>query len=117
MMNNTDYQNLIELLKKTLEFYANQNNYSTYFGSGIETSHGSLAKMQQSRIELDRGYQAQFALKKIKEIFNYNNDMKLEYVEELKKKVENIEDDDIDGLIDVVNQLKNIKNIINDEKE
>lgn len=59
MNNIEDYQNLISLLRKALEFYANSNNYL----GGVETA---------PMIVIDEhGSQARFALKKIDE-FNKN---------------------------------------------
>ena len=114
-MNNIDYQNLIETLKKALEFYANGNNYPTYFGGNSNNSHGSLARTQQSRIELDGGHQARFALQKIKDTSQFYEEITTEYLDEMKKRVD--ETDDIDSLIDTMKELKNIKNIITNKEQ
>jgi len=56
MKNIEEYQNLVALLKTTLEFYADDTNYAEYMGN-------------PATIALDAyGSQARFALSKIKEV-------------------------------------------------
>ena len=61
-----EYQNLIELLKKALEFYANADNY-----------HGTMGNT--AMIDLDEGSQARFALNKIVELEEINQNILDEY--------------------------------------
>lgn len=101
MDNVTEYQNLIELLKKTLEFYANEENYvEKPMNDGL-----------MSMMEMDDGSQAKFALKKIKEFGEY----KQESIEDFLKDVEdNLEtNQDVDDLYKKLNMLKKLS----DEKE
>jgi len=61
-----DYQNIIELLKKILAFYADSNNY-------INTEN-IIAP-----ITIDNGFQARFALDKIEELEKINQDILNDY--------------------------------------
>lgn len=107
MMNSGDYQNLIVLLKQALEFYANEKNY--YFD---ETNYGD-----KSMVVIDNGTQARFALEKIEEMNQFYEGINTEYLDDLKKKVDDIKDDDIEGLMDTMKELKNLKNIITNQKK
>ena len=62
--------NLIALLQEALKFYANKNNYIQKAGGYNELT---------SRIELDGGSQAQFALNKVKELAEQNQKIQDEY--------------------------------------
>lgn len=62
-----EYQNLVELLKTTLKFYADKRNYP------VKTSNVS------SPIEVDNGFQAQFAINKVKELEELNEKMQEDY--------------------------------------
>ena len=77
-MNSTqDYENLIELLKIALEFYANKKNYDK---TSYSESRGNI-----SSIDLDEyGSQARFALKKIKEIREINEKLVKDYSAEIE---------------------------------
>lgn len=62
-----EYENMIALLEKALEFYADKTNYSSYMGN-------------PSNIDLDeQGSQARFALSKSKELAETNRKMQEDY--------------------------------------
>lgn len=62
-----EYENLIALLEKALEFYANKTNYDNYMGN-------------PSNIDLDEhGSQARFALSKSKEMTENARKMQEDY--------------------------------------
>lgn len=95
-----EYQNLVSLLKQALLFYADKENY---------TDRGKERPIL-TRIEIDEGSQARFALEKIKEL----EKMYLDTVEEFKQLSEfeafkNIEGNDEESLQEMFNKLKNLK--------
>jgi hypothetical protein len=62
-----EYQNLVNLLKTTLEFYADERNYAGYMGN-------------PASIDLDEhGSQARFVLAKVKELEELNQKMQDDY--------------------------------------
>ena len=65
-----EYQNLVGLLEKALEFYANKENYKA-----SRPVNGEI----YSSIELDEGSQARFALSKSKEMIEANRKMQEDY--------------------------------------
>lgn len=77
-----DYQNLVELLKFALEFYA---------------------KADPQELSVDNGFQAKFALSKIKELESEYDKMKKEYDDSL------IIDDEDAMLNKLENELENLK--------
>lgn len=77
-----DYQNLVELLKFALEFYA---------------------KADPQKLSVDNGFQAKFALSKIKELESEYDKMKKEYDDSL------IIDDEDAMLNKLENELENLK--------
>lgn len=93
MSNITEYQNLIELLKKTLEFYANKENWLFY-------------KDKDASAALDEGTQARFALEKIKEFNKNQTDSIEEYVKNIENTLEGNED--VDDLYKKLIELRNI---------
>ena len=81
-----DYQNLVELLRRALLFYANDDNYINIakYMPGFETY-----------VDTDHGSQARFALSKIEEINDLYDKMLEEYTEDnenilLKEALNNI---------------------------
>lgn len=86
------YENLVALLKKALEFYANQSNY--YSGN----------EFKLSLILKDDGSQARFALKKIEELEEINKNIE----DELLKKYGSSTDDDFDShdFSKIINEFK-----------
>ena len=109
MNNIEDYQNLVELLKQALLFYGNENNYpkticitgddNTNIGNGL------------SRIEIDKGSQARFALTKIDEINTINQKMLDDYVNISEKMLSNTENRIENNNIEVQEILKSIKEL------
>ena len=89
-----EYENLVELLKQVLAYYADDNTY-TIFNTGNETKSNSIM--------IDKGFQAKFALQKIKELEEIYDKIDLDYL----KSIENHE-------ITSETILKTIKNIKND---
>lgn len=74
------YENLIEFLKRTLEFYANEDNY-------IQRPSGNDLS---SMIELDDGKQAKEAIKRVDELEKSIKSFENDY----EKLIENAEMDD-----------------------
>ena len=89
MNNLEDYQNLIEVLKHALMFYANEKNY---------IGNPAMINVDQ------QGSQARFALNKIEEIEKINEKMKSGYIN-LIEDVNNYTSDDMSQII------KNLKKI------
>lgn len=82
MNNIEDYQNLVELLKFALEFYA---------------------KADPQELSVDNGFQAKFALSKIKELESEYDKMKKEFDDSL------VFDDEDATLNKLENELENLK--------
>ena len=68
-----ELQNLIELLKQALNFYANGENYRG------NRSASSCSGISVSKIEMDEGSQARFALEKAKQLAELNQKMQDDY--------------------------------------
>ena len=87
-----EYQNLVALLEQALKFYAYEDNY-------IENKDKSL-------INIDKGSQARFALNKIKEINEINQEIQKDYIKIIAtyKEDMNVKGED---LINTLNKLKN----------
>jgi PHP family Zn ribbon phosphoesterase len=79
------YQNSIELLKRTLRFYALKENYNV--------SH-PLNNQLFSFIEMDGGTQARFTLDKLREIEELNEKLEKDYNAEIDA-LQNLSDDEI----------------------
>lgn len=95
-MNNEEYLNLIELLKKALEFYANKKNY------GIVR--------RNAPIDADEyGSQARFALKKVEETLDADKKLQEDYNKVISETIKAIEDTPID-LTSVIKTFKNLGN-------
>jgi len=93
MNNIEDYQNLISLLKKALEFYADKENYLFY-------TH------KDAPIALDEGTQARFALDKIKEITAANEKMEADFVKNMSEAIENNEN--TEDMLKIIEEFKNL---------
>lgn len=101
-----EYQNIVSLLKQALLFYADEKNY---------TDRGNDRPIL-TRIEMDKGSQAKFALDKINElekmylntINEYKNISEFEALEDFKKISEENKTDE--SLEEFLNTLKSIKN-------
>lgn len=99
-MNESEYQNLIEILKTTLEFYAREGNWNP------ENNPSVCAVELKSLVELDGGTQAKFALEKIRNFHINQQDNIEEYIKQVE---ENLEDTtEIDDLYKTLQEVKKI---------
>jgi len=99
MNNLQDYENLIELLKQALLFYANENNY--------EKTKFSELKGNISAIDIDEyGSQARFALNKIKEIREINDKIMKDYEAEVSA-VQNNGEEEILNALETLSKMNN----------
>ena len=100
-----NYKNLIILMKKTLEFYANGNNYIVNNSIG-----GELFSM----ISTDGGSQAKFVLKLVDDLENTSKKMEDEYINEIAQLNSNSLMDEsnysTDEMLEMLNELKNLSN-------
>ena len=94
-----EYQNLIELLKKALEFYADKKNYEI----NIPRNNVLFAY-----IDMDKGEQARFALEKIKELSDFNEKIENDFVKDITTAIEN--EDNSDNIIKLIENFKNLNN-------
>ena len=92
MKTNEECNNLIELLKQALTFYADENNNSI-----LETTDGYDASL----VMLDKGTQARFALEKIKTFQGDRDEQEKEFVKNMISAIETDESQEtILGLIE-----------------
>ena len=91
MNNIEDYQNLVELLKQALEFYEEKTNYD-----------GDIYHI--SKIAMDNGSQARFALEKIRELEEIHRKIHDEFEKFLTE----------DKQIDFINNVNAFKEIFGD---
>jgi len=100
MTNSTeDYINQIELLKQALLFYADAKNYEV---------NQPLVNELISFIEIDAGSQARFALQRLQETINLNQEMEDEYLKEIREKIEsNTPPENILRLIEEIKKVGN----------
>ena len=69
LLDKEHYVNIIELLKKSLEFYAKEDNYEKR-----PVTHICVETMT-SNVELDQGGQARFTLKSVESILKQTQEM------------------------------------------
>lgn len=93
-MNTEQYENLIALLQKALEFYGDKNNY-----------HGAMGNVASIDID-ENGSQARFALKKIEEFRNINKNLETELEKNLNNAIES--NKSFEDIIEIIEQFKNI---------
>jgi len=99
-MNSEQYTNLISLLQKALEFYANHDNYiANQFINGEA----------YSKIEIDDGSQANFTLKRVEETLEADKKLQEDYNRVINETIEAIENHPID-LTTIINSYKNAEN-------
>ena len=94
-MNSEQYENLIALLEKALEFYANEKIYQSYYN-------------REALIVLDNGSQARFALTKINETREAQENFEKDYgklTDNVTKSLENPE-----TILNAIEKMKNIGN-------
>ncbi len=91
-----DYQNIIELLKRALQFYANKENYANQW---------HLNDVMVSYIEIDNGTQAEFALNTLQNLENLHEKMEVDF----KSSVEKIaSDNDVENMNKLMEDLKKL---------
>jgi type III secretory pathway component EscR len=91
-----EYQNLVELLKIALEFYADKNNYHNAMGN-------------PAMIDFDEhGSQARFALSKIKELEKINQEIENDYNKYIDKYVDDVENNL--NFNNIINSMKSVEN-------
>ena len=96
---NEEYNNLIELLKKALEFYADENNYSIEIY--IEDNDVTKNTKSPSMVALDGGTQAKFALEKIATFQDDRDEQEKEFVKNMISAIESdANQDTVLGLIE-----------------
>ena len=97
-----EYQNLVNVLKQALQFYANTKNY---------TQNKNVNSTLFSQIEMDCGAQARFALDKINEREIMDKKIQDEYTELTDNMIKNIDDNsdnvEINNLLKAFNSLNN----------
>lgn len=84
MNNNIEIENILEVLKNSLAFYANADNYKSELN-------------KKSAIELDEhGYQARFAINLYEKLKSQSELNEFDYIEFLKTEGELNDDNDLD---------------------
>lgn len=97
MANNVDeYQNIIELLKQALKFYADNDNYSV-----DRTKSDSIF----TQIQMDGGSQARFALDKANVFINARKKVENDINHHITNNSENFYKDNLDKLKDLNDML------------
>ena len=97
--------NTIQFFKKALEFYANETNYSepvmvVYEGVGSEWS---------TKIKVDGGHQARFALEQSQDIEDYNKQLMVDYYDSMdiiQKQMDEPTTENIDSVKKSIEELK-----------
>jgi hypothetical protein len=91
---NEELLKIIELLKASLKFYANEDNYK------YNTSTGAL-------IDKDKGFQANFILNEVDKLMNYNEVMEVNLNKYLNS-IDGINEVNLNNLNEIINKLKEI---------
>lgn len=97
MMSN-EYENIFNFLKEALNFYGNEENYIKNINKD---------NLLVSKIELDSGHQARFAIKQIDVIKETNNEMEEDMLKNFPKEMENT--DIHDEFLNLIDKLKKIE--------
>lgn len=79
-------ENLISLLKETLKFYADPNNYVVGDNSKDE-KHWTENYFSRAQVNVDGGHMAKFALEQVKKFENLMSNVEAQY-EKLQQKIE-----------------------------
>ena len=87
-----EYNNILELLKKALEFYAKDDTYT------------QKTQENPKMVELDRGSQARFALEKLNEFLDEGKSNEKEFVNNIRKAIE--ANEDYDTMMGLINAYK-----------
>lgn len=93
--------NLIELLKQALKFYANSENYKGNKNASVCAGGWSV-----SLIEMDEGSQARFAIESANQLAEANWKMEKDY----NNSINELLDTDVDDM-DIVNLIKTFKQL------
>jgi len=101
------YQNLVELLKQALLFYANSGSYKIPVESDSDYTRSCMRpEFHLTRVEIDNGSQARFALEKIKEMDKSDDEMMKEFLDNIPTNI-----DASTEMIKTLNDLKNMNNV------
>jgi len=90
-------ENLIELLRQALLFYANERNYEDEEKEGYT---------QPSLIEADNGSQARFALTKIREFTETTEKLEADYMKNMNEAIK--AGDSPENILKIIEGFKNI---------
>jgi len=104
MIDNQQNENLVELLKQALMFYADEGSYGAEF----------MPTLSLAPIFIDKGFQARFALSKIEEFNESNRKMQEEYDKLTNDMIKEIDDDS--NSIEMGNFIKAFNNLSNENK-
>jgi hypothetical protein len=104
LSNIEDYQNLVIVLKKVLEFYANKENYE------VNVPQNNVL---YAYIEMDKGAQAKFALEKIQEFEKNGKRMEDEFIKNLTTAIQNNEE--MPKMLQMIEDFRKINNIADDD--
>ena len=96
-----EYQNLVELLKQALTYYADDRVYKL-----INIPNNPVF----ASIFNDGGFQAKFALKKIEELEKLRNNLEEEFVKNITTSIEN--EESIENTLKIIEEFKKISNEI-----
>lgn len=96
MNNIEEYQNIVELLKQALWFYANNEHYKV-----IHAINNELF----SYVEMDSGTQARFALNKLRELEELKKKMEDEFTESIK---EDALQEKLGGMLNTIEEFKKL---------
>ncbi len=98
-----DYQNLVIVLKKALEFYANKSNY--------DAKH-PINNVLFSYIEMDCGSQAKFALEKIQELEKNYKNMEDDFVKNISISIQNNEK--MPKILEMIEDFRKLNKMMDD---
>jgi hypothetical protein len=103
-MKENEDQNLIELLRQALLFYADERNYEPpkHDSSVCVTSSQNMKPM----IEVDNGSQARFALTKIREFNEASEKLEADYMKSMNEAIEKGESPE--NVLKIIEGFKNI---------
>ena len=97
MMSPEEYENQISLLIEALKFYENKENY-------VEKT--LVSDKWSTKLELDFGAQARFALKKVQETLDLKKKLREDYKKVMDETISAIENHPFD-LLNAITKIKN----------
>ena len=98
MSNFEENQNIAELFKQALKFYAEKSNY--------DAKH-PINNTLFSQIEMDNGAQARFALEKAEELENLSKTIEDEFVKNVTNAIES--SDEADKIMGMIEDFKKME--------